>query len=105
MREIKWRKKIRQTSFSPRGNILGHIDAAQLQRRSTDAVMIPADILTTHFGILRRCAATASELRRCNQISPTLLCLLTQQDGMASKSTKATENVYAPLVMVSLGAR
>jgi hypothetical protein len=42
--------KIRQTSFSPRGNILGLIDAAQLQRRSTDAVMIPADILTTHFG-------------------------------------------------------
>jgi hypothetical protein len=33
--------KIRQTSFSPRGNILGLIDAAQLQRRSTDAVMIP----------------------------------------------------------------
>jgi hypothetical protein len=53
--------KIRQTSFSPRGNILGLIDAAQLQRRSTDAVIIPADVLTTHFGILRPCAATASE--------------------------------------------
>ena len=50
--------KIRQTSFSPRCNILGLTDAAQLQRRSTDAVMIPADVLTTHFGILRRCAAT-----------------------------------------------
>ncbi len=72
---------------------LGHTDAAQLQRRSTDAVMIPANFLTTHFGIHRR------------QISSTLLCLLTQQVGMASKSTKAAENVYAPLVMVSLGAR
>jgi hypothetical protein len=28
-----------------------HIEAAQLQRQSTDAVMIPADVLTTHFGI------------------------------------------------------
>ena len=61
--------KIRQTSFSPRGNILGLINAAQLQRRSTDAVMIPADVLTTHFGIHRRCAATASEHRRCNDYS------------------------------------
>jgi hypothetical protein len=81
--------KIRQTSFSPRGNILGLIDAAQLQRRSTDAVMIPGGVLTPHFGILRRCAATASEFRRCNQISPTLLSLLTQQVGMASKSSNA----------------
>ncbi len=97
--------KIRQTSFSPRGNILGLIDAAQLHRRSTDAVMIPADVLTTHFGILRRCEATASEFRRCNQISPMLLSLLTQQVRMASKSNNAAENVYAPLVMVSLGAK
>ena len=96
--------KIRQTSFSPRGNILGLIDAAQLQRRSTDAVMIPADVLTTHFGILRRCAATASVYRRCNGISPTLLWLLTQPVGMASKSTTAAKYVYALLVMVSLGA-
>ncbi len=36
---------------------------------------------------------------------PTPLCLLTQPVGMASKSSKAAENVYAPLVMVSLGAR
>jgi hypothetical protein len=63
----------------------GTIDAAQLQRRSTDAVMIPADVLTTHFGILPSCAATASEFRRCIQICPTLLSLLTQQVGMASK--------------------
>jgi hypothetical protein len=97
--------KIRQTSFSPRGNILGLIDAAQLQRQSTDAIMIPADVLTTHFGIHRRCAATASEFRRCNQISPTLLSLLTQQVGMASKSNNAADNVYETLVMVSLGAR
>ncbi len=41
--------KIRQTSFSPRGNILGLILAAQLQRWSTDAVMIPADVLTTEY--------------------------------------------------------
>ncbi len=54
-----------------------YTDAAQLQRRS----------------------------RRCNRISPTLLCLLTQQLGMASKSTKVAENIYAPLVMVSLGER
>jgi hypothetical protein len=94
--------KIRQTSFSPRGNILGLIDAAQLQRRSTDAVMIPADVSTTHFGILRR---AASEFRRCNQISPTLMSLLTQQVGMASKSNNAADNVYETLVMVSLGAR
>ncbi len=65
--------------------------------------MITAAVLA-HFGILRRYAATASELRRCNIISPTLLCLLTQQVGMASKSTKAVGKVYAPLVMVSLGA-
>ncbi len=57
-----------------------------------------------NFGIHPRCAATASELRRFNRISPTLLCLLTQQVGMASKSTKAAENVDAPLVMLSLVA-
>jgi hypothetical protein len=56
-----------------------------------------------NFGI--HCADTVSELRRFNIISPTLLCLLTQQVGMASKSTKAAENVSAPLVMLSLGAR
>ncbi len=94
--------KICQTSFSPRGNILGLIDAA---RRSTDAVMIPADVLTAHFGILWSCTATASEFHRCNQISPTLLSLLTQQVGMASKSNNAADNVYETLVMVSLGAR
>jgi hypothetical protein len=38
-------------------------------------------------------------------ISPWLLCLRTQPVGMASKSTTAAENVYAPLVMVSIGAR
>ncbi len=43
------KRKILQTSFSPRGNILRLIDAAQLQRRSTDAVMIPADVLTTFW--------------------------------------------------------
>jgi hypothetical protein len=96
--------KIRQTSFSPRGNILGLIDAVQLQHRSTDAEMIPADVLTTHFGIHRHCAATASEFRRCNQTSPTLLSLLTQQVGMTSKSNNAADNVYKTLVMVSLGA-
>ena len=74
--------------------ILGH----------TDAVMITADVLTAHFGILRRCAATASEYRRCNGISPTLLCLLTQPVGMASKSTTAAKYIYDTLVMVSLGA-
>jgi hypothetical protein len=42
--------------------ILGH----------TNAVMIAADVLTAHFGILRRCAATASELRHYKRISPTL---------------------------------
>ncbi len=56
-----------------------------------------------NFGI--HCADTVPELRRFNSISPTLLCLLTQQVGMVSKSTKAAENVYAPLVMLSLGAR
>ncbi len=53
MRGKKLRKKIRQTSLSPRGkkkDILGYTDAAQLQRRSTDAVMIAADVLTAHFG-------------------------------------------------------
>jgi hypothetical protein len=85
--------------------ILGYTDAVQLQCRSTDAKMITVDVLTTHFGIHRRCAATALELRRCNRVSPTLLCLLTQQVGMASKSTKAAKNFYAPLVMVSLWAR
>jgi hypothetical protein len=43
MREIKWRKKY----------ILGYLDAAQLQRRNTNAVMITADVLTTHFGLHR----------------------------------------------------
>jgi hypothetical protein len=41
--------KIRQTSFSPRGNILGLFDAAQLQRRSTEAVMIPAGVFNHTF--------------------------------------------------------
>ena len=41
--------KIRQSSFSPRGNILGLIDAAQLQRRSTDAVMITAYVFNHTF--------------------------------------------------------
>jgi hypothetical protein len=31
---------------------------------------------------------------------PTLFCLLTQLVGMASKSIKVAENVYAPLMMV-----
>ncbi len=96
--------KICQTSFSPRGNILGLIDAAQLQCRSTDAVMIPANVLTTHLGIQWCSAATASEFWRCNQISPTLLSLLTQQVGMASKSNNAADNVYETLMKVSLGA-
>jgi hypothetical protein len=39
-----------------------------------------------------------------NGISPTLLCLLTQPVGMASKSTTATKFIYDTLVMVSLGA-
>ncbi len=43
-------------------DILGHTDAAQQQRRSTDAVMITADVLTVHFRINRRCTDTASEL-------------------------------------------
>ncbi len=81
------------------------MDAAQLHRRSTDAVMIPSEVLTTHFGIHRRCAATTSELQHCNQISPTLLSLLTQQVGMASKSNNAADSIYETLVMVSLGAR
>jgi hypothetical protein len=42
-------------------DILGYTDAAQLQRRSSDAVMITADVLTAHFGIHRRCAATFSD--------------------------------------------
>jgi hypothetical protein len=54
--------------------------------------------VTAHFGIHRRRASTASERRRCNRISPTRWCLLTQLVGMASKSTKAAENVYAPLL-------
>jgi hypothetical protein len=35
----------------------------------------------------------------------TLSCLLTQPVGMASKCNKDAENVYAPLVMVSIGAQ
>ncbi len=60
--------KIRQSSFSPRGNILGLIDAAHLQRRSTDSVMIPADVLTTHFGIHRRCAASQLRCRSSDAV-------------------------------------
>jgi hypothetical protein len=40
----------------------------------------------------------------CNGISPTLLCLLTQPVGMASRSTTAAKYIYDTLVMVSLGA-
>ncbi len=42
-------------------DILGYTDAAQLLRRSSDAVMITADVLTAHFGIHRRCAATFTD--------------------------------------------
>jgi hypothetical protein len=40
MCKIKWRKKIRQINFSPRGkkDTLRYTDAAQLQRPSSDAV-------------------------------------------------------------------
>ena len=84
-------KKIRQTNFYT-------IIASEY--RCNDH----SDLLTEHFGILGRCAATASEHRRCNGINPTLLSLLTQPVGMASKSTTAAKYVYAPLVMVALGA-
>jgi hypothetical protein len=50
MHEIK-RKKIRQTNFSPRGkkkDILGYTGPAQLQRRSSNAVMITDDVLKVH---------------------------------------------------------
>ncbi len=41
MREIKWRKKIRQTNNSPRGKKKENCtDAALLQRRSSDAVTL-----------------------------------------------------------------
>ena len=70
-------KKIRQTNF--------YTITASEYRRCNDH----SDLLTENFGILRRCAATASEHRRCNGISPTLLCLLTQQVRMAAKSSKA----------------
>ncbi len=42
-----------------RNHILEHTDAAQLQRRSADAVMITADVLTAHFGIHRRRSSEA----------------------------------------------
>jgi hypothetical protein len=52
--------------------ILGYTDAAQLQHRSTDAVLIIANVLSTHFGIqtLRsysvRATNTVTELvQRC----------------------------------------
>jgi hypothetical protein len=85
-------------------DILWYTNTAQLQCRSFNAVMITADVLTEHFGIHQRCAATPSELWHYNRIIPTLLCLLTQQVGMSSKSTKDDENVHACLVIVSLGA-
>ncbi len=56
MREIKWRKIIRQLTFhhvTRKKGILGYTDAAQLQRWTSDAVMITADVLTSHFGIHR----------------------------------------------------
>ena len=99
MREIKWRKKIRQTNSTSHRRcnhyILGY----------SDAVMIIDEALTEHFGIHRRCSATASAHRRCNRISPTLCCLLTQPVRMASKSTTDAENIYASLVMGSIGAQ
>ena len=67
--------KIRQTNF--------YTITASEYRRCNDH----SDLLTEHFGILQRCAATVSEHRCCNGISPTLLCLLTQPVGIASKST------------------
>ncbi len=72
--------------------------AIKLQRRSTAAVMIKATFSVNILGY-----KDAAQLQR-NGISPTLLCLLTQPVGMASKSTTAAKYVYAPLVMVSLGA-
>ncbi len=88
-----------------KNDILGYTDAAQLQRRSTGAVMNTADVLTAHFGIYRRCAATASEFRRCNRICPTLQCLLTQLVGMASISTEAAETfmIFSWWCLLGLG--
>jgi len=76
--------------------------ATALERRRCDDI---DDASTEHFGIHRRCSATASARRRCNRISPMLCCLLTQPVRMASKSTSDAENVYASLVMGSIGAQ
>jgi hypothetical protein len=89
-------KKIRQTNFYTlqRGTIPKCNDCS-------------VGTLTLHSELCIKilflpCAA--SVFPRCNGISPTLLCLLTQPVGMASKSNTAAKYVYAPLVMVSLGA-
>jgi hypothetical protein len=77
-------------------DILGCTDAAQLQRRSSDAVMVTADVLTAHFGIHRR----------CNRISPIYAVVFTDPTGWDGvKNTKAAENVYNPLEMMSLVSR
>jgi hypothetical protein len=97
MREIKWKKKIRQTNYSPL-HILGHSDAAQLQRWSTDTVMITADVFNAHFGIHRRCAATASESQRCNWISPTVYW--PKRLGWRQKVLKPMKTFTARLIQI-----
>ncbi len=79
MRDIKWRKKTRHKltfrNVARRKDILEYTDVAQLQRRSADAVMITADVLTAHFGIHRRRSSEAvTELvPRCSVYWPNWL--------------------------------
>ncbi len=78
----KWSKNIHQISFSPHGKEKGHFvthrgcAVTASDHRRCNAVMITANVLTTHFGIHWRCSATALELRvrRCYLISLTLHC-------------------------------
>jgi hypothetical protein len=63
-----------------KNDILGYSDAVQLQRRSSDVVMITADVLTTHYRILdalqlqRRSSNAVTELvLRCCDYWPNRL--------------------------------
>ena len=85
-----------------------------LQRRCSDAVAAQRRSIpkcSLHFGIVRRCSCVKVGLadflqQKMHKIILPLrnTVLLTQPVGMASKSTTVAKYVYAPLVMVSLGA-
>jgi hypothetical protein len=73
MREIK-SAKLAFYHVARKRDILGHTDAAQLLLRSTDAVMITADVLTAHFGKHQQSNTAQLQRRSSNAVTELVLC-------------------------------